>query len=284
VTISDALDEQLGLKLEERPVPAPALVVVSVNRTPTANAPDPRLMPVIPAVTHFDVASVRPSSPVYSRPNRRIEPARLTIEHFPMRYLFDIALPGQKIEKMPDWAETEAFDIVAKPPPGVAALKTTNLAVPMLALLRDRFRLAYHTEQRPGPAYVIEAAKPKMRTADPARRASCKRDTAPSGAQGFLTRFTCQNITMGEFAEWFSSHAIGLKYGAISDNTALSGRWDFTLAYDPEPERSAAASDFGGGYTIFEAMQRQLGLKLATTTKPQPVIVIDHVERKPTNQ
>jgi len=38
---------------------------------------------------------------------------------------------------------------------------------------------------------------------------------------------------MAEFAEWFSHHAIGLKNGLISDATALSGRWDFTLVYDP---------------------------------------------------
>lgn len=291
-TTSDALDQQLGLKLEERPVPAPALVVVSVNRTPTANAPDlARILPPISEAKQFDVASVRPADPSRSRTNMRVEPGRLTIERYPMRYLLNVAFPGQRFENLPDWAEMEAFDIVAKAPPGVAALNRTNLAAPMQALLRDRFRLKYHIEQRPGPAYRIEAANPKMKKADPARRASCLRDTAPSGAQGFMTRFRCQNITMAEFAEWFSHHAIGLKNGLISDATALSGRWDFTLVYDPgdhfgtpSPSQTEAASDPSGGYTIFEAMQRQLGLKLVTTTSPQPVMVIDHLERKPTGQ
>ena len=201
-----------------------------------------------------------------------------------MRYLFNVAFPGERFQNLPDWAEMEAFDIVAKTPPGVAALNRTNLATPMQALLRDRFGLKYHMEQRPEPAYRIDAAKPKMKKADPARRTSCRRDTAPSGAQGFLTRYTCRNITMAEFAAWFSNRAIGLKSGPISDNTGLSGAWDFTLIYDPQDSFGPPSADPSGGYTIFEAMQRQLGLKLVTTTAPQPVMVIDHVDKKPTGQ
>ncbi|HEY4089010.1 MAG TPA: TIGR03435 family protein [Bryobacteraceae bacterium] len=170
-TISDALDQQLGLKLEERPVPAPALVVVSVNRTPTANAPDlARVLPPIQEPKQFDVASVKPTDPQRSRTNMRIEPARLTLERYPMRYLLNVAFPGERFANLPDWTEMEAFDIVAKTPPGVAALNRTNLAAAMQALLRDRFGLKYHTEQRPGPAYRIDAAKPRMKKADPARR------------------------------------------------------------------------------------------------------------------
>ncbi len=284
-TISDALDQQLGLKLEEKPVPAPALVVVSVNRTPAANAPDlAKFLPPISEAKQFDVASVKPADPQGARSNMRVEPGRLTIERYPMRYLFNVAFPGERFANLPDWAEMEAFDIVAKAPPGVAALNRTNLAAPMQALLRDRFRLKYHVEQRPGPAYRIDATKPKMKRAAPERRASCRRDTDPSGAQGFLTRYNCQNITMAEFAAWFSNRAIGLKAGPISDNTGLSGRWDFTLVYDPQDSFGEPSSDPSGGYTIFEAMQRQLGLKLVTTTSPQSVMVIDRLDKKPTEQ
>jgi len=295
-TVFDALDQQLGLKLEERPVPAPALVVDRVNRTPTPNVADlARVLPPIPTVTKFEVASVKPSDPRSTRQNMRLEAARVTIEDYPMNSFFQMTMPGEIIEKMPDWVYTATFDVMATAPGGMAALTRTNIAPPMLALLKDRFRLAYHTEQRPRPAYVMEAVKPKMKKADPGRRASCRRDTAPSGEQGFLTRFTCQNVTMGQFAEWFSNHGIGLKFWAngvtvVSDGTGLSGAWDFTLVYDPmdrmapPPDQLPATSEPGGAYTIFEAMQRQLGLKLMATTKPGPVIVIDHLDRKPTEQ
>jgi len=49
VTVADAIDKQLGLKLEPRQIPTPVLVVESVNRTPSANAPDlAQVMPPIP--------------------------------------------------------------------------------------------------------------------------------------------------------------------------------------------------------------------------------------------
>jgi uncharacterized protein (TIGR03435 family) len=42
------------------------------------------------------------------------------------------------------------------------------------------------------------------------------------------------------------------------------------------------ASDPTGGYTLFEAIEKQLGLKLEKQKRSLPVIVIDHLEQKPT--
>jgi uncharacterized protein (TIGR03435 family) len=42
------------------------------------------------------------------------------------------------------------------------------------------------------------------------------------------------------------------------------------------------ASDRGSGLTVFEAVDRQLGLKLAATKHPMQVVVIDHINRTPT--
>jgi len=106
---------------------------------------------------------------------------------------------------------------------------------------------------------------------------------------------TCQNITMAQFADWLSSNGIGLS-GPVSDATGLNGAWDFSLTYSfampaalargvetgPPGGDLPAAAEPTAGYTLFEALEKQLGLKLETTKKPQPVIVIDHLEEKPT--
>jgi uncharacterized protein (TIGR03435 family) len=42
------------------------------------------------------------------------------------------------------------------------------------------------------------------------------------------------------------------------------------------------ASDPTVGYTIFEALEKEIGLKLEIQKLPTPVIVIDHLEEKPT--
>ena len=48
------------------------------------------------------------------------------------------------------------------------------------------------------------------------------------------------------------------------------------------PEVVPTASDPTGTLTIFEALEKQLGLKLEKERRNMPVIVIDHLEQKPT--
>ncbi len=43
-----------------------------------------------------------------------------------------------------------------------------------------------------------------------------------------------------------------------------------------------AASDPSGALTVFEAVEKQLGLKLEMRKRPMDVIIIDHIEQKPT--
>ena len=297
VTIIDALDQQLGLKLEARPVPVPALVVDRVNRTPTANAADlARVMPPIPPLTRFDVASVKPTNPGSSQSSVRIQPGgRFVVEGLNMTGLFQLAFVGRTAENMPKWADSDRFDIVAKAPSGTAPLDRTTLGLPLQNLLKDRFKLTSHTEQRPAAAYILRAVKPKLKKADPASRSFCKRDMPLSGSQGgeWSIRFVCQNITMAQFAEWLAHNGIGLVSTTVSDSTGLNGAWDFTLIYGmapltQHPADAASPSDITAdptsGYTIFEAMEKQLGLRLETTKGLRPVMVIDHIDEKPTGQ
>ena len=43
-----------------------------------------------------------------------------------------------------------------------------------------------------------------------------------------------------------------------------------------------AASDPNGALSVPEALNRQLGLKLESVKRPEPVLVIDHIDEKPT--
>jgi uncharacterized protein DUF3738 len=66
LTIQEAIDKQLGLKLESVTVPVPVLVVDSVNRKPTANAPNvAEILRVPPLPTEFEVAEVKPTNPEF---------------------------------------------------------------------------------------------------------------------------------------------------------------------------------------------------------------------------
>jgi uncharacterized protein (TIGR03435 family) len=83
----------------------------------------------------------------------------------------------------------------------------------------------------------------------------------------------------------------------VVDATGLDGAWDFTLSFsginvlqgggrggDAAAAGAggvAGASDPTGGLSLFDAVQRQLGLKLELRKRPMPVLVIDHIEEKP---
>jgi uncharacterized protein (TIGR03435 family) len=80
----------------------------------------------------------------------------------------------------------------------------------------------------------------------------------------------------------------------VLDSTGIEGRWDFALTYvrsivsgsGGEVAQGAGAtpvaSDPGGGLTIFEALEKQLGLKLESQKRPMTVTVIDRLEQKVT--
>jgi uncharacterized protein (TIGR03435 family) len=305
ITLAGAIEQQLGLKLEERQVPTPVIVVDSVNRKPSENPPGTaEVLPVIPAPTEFEVASVKPTDPSDRMGNFNMQPGgRLTVKGMPLRFLIMRAFAANNSDTvvgLPSWADTERFDIIAKAPsegPSAPSIDFETMAPMIRALLADRFKMTWHTEDRPESAYTLVSAKPKMKKADPASRTSCKTAPAPAGAPPGSMLLTCQNVTMAQFADRLQNMAPGLNWPVL-DSTGIEGGWDFTLTFSrgapmtigagrggdagQAATAAPAASDPTGGYTIFEAVEKQLGLKLEMQKRPVPVIVIDHVEQKPT--
>ena len=79
------------------------------------------------------------------------------------------------------------------------------------------------------------------------------------------------------------------------DKTGLTGAYDFTLSFSAigilknglpgpgqAPAQSGGVSDPNGALSLPDAVSKQLGLKLELEKRPAPVLVIDHLEQKPT--
>jgi len=305
ISIFEAVDKQLGLKLEERQIPTPVIVVDSVNQKPSENPPEvAEALPPIPLPAEFEVASVKAADPSVRMTRYQMQPGgRLTAEGMPLRFLISRAFNtnnNEQVTGMPNWVDTERFDIIAKAPsagPSAPAMDTETAAPMMRALLADRFKMTYHTEERPVSAYSLASAKPKMKKADPASRTSCKSAIAPAGAPPGSQILTCQNITMAQFADRLQNMAPELSWPVL-DATGIEGGWDFTLIFSRNAGMmmgggrggdaglgdgaTPSASEPTGALTLFEAVEKQLGLKLEMHKRPTPVIVIDHIEQKPT--
>ncbi len=312
--ILDAVEKQLGLKLELGKAPQEVLSVESVNQQPSPNPPgvEAALPPVPPP--QFDVASIRPCDTAERNSPLRIEPGgRVSATCWPLlqliRQAFDLS--GQEQPPgLPKWLEGDSpssrISIAAKAPEGAlpnpadSALARDSLNAMVRALLVDRYKLATHVEDRPMDAYTLVATKPKLTKADPSGRTGCTRQNQPGGGP---IRLVCRNITMAQFAEQILGFYAAARYPVL-DGTRLEGAWDFTLEYntllilveaarqsDAEvraragggPTPAAEQSEPTGPATIADAMEKQIGLKLEMHKRPEPVLVIDHMDEKPTD-
>jgi uncharacterized protein (TIGR03435 family) len=311
ITIFDAIDKQLGLTLKAARIPTPVIVVDSVNRKPSDNPPDVKAILPPPPPAAFEVADLRlsaPNAPEVRSPGPQ-PGGRFEVRNFPLNLLIMIAwnLPSSgALTGAPAWLSSVRVDLTAKLPAtdathGIVGGVDIDAFVPALqALLRERFKVAIHTEQRSMPGYALVAAKPKMRKADPSLRTKCFDGPGPDGkdqrvSNPLLSRLvTCQDITMQEFVEQLPRLSGGyLRNQVVVDASGIGGAYDFTLSFSAtrmSPAQALMGATNGppvaadpDGLTLFDALKRQLGLKLDSRNIPAPVVVLDHIEPKPTD-
>ena len=86
-------------------------------------------------------------------------------------------------------------------------------------------------------------------------------------------------MTMAAFALQVRQMANAYLDHDVADQTKLAGSWDFDLSWTPRGALAAAGPD---GISIFDAVEKQMGLKLELQTAPTAVLVVEKVNQKPT--
>ncbi len=313
ISLFDAVDKQLGLKLEPQQVPLPVIQVVSVNRTPTANPPGVTTTLPPPPPAEFEVADIRPTAPGATGGRLQLLPTgRLDGQNIPLKTYINLAWNINNDELMaglPKFAENARFDIVAKMsttagPADNGQIDIDSLRLMLQKVLIDRFKLAVHMEDRPVSGYVLTSVKPKLQKADPSGRTGCSEPPPGSAdakdprlANPVLSRYLiCHNMTIAQLAEQLPRLANGYVQTPVLDSTGLTDAYDFTLSFSaiglvrnggvpgqPAPAGAPGASDPNGALSLPDAVSKQLGLKMELQKHPLPVLVIDHLEEKPTD-
>ena len=313
ISIFDAVDKQLGLKLEVKNVPLPSLVIESVKRKPTDNPPNVSTALVL-AQARFEAASVKPADPdkpmrgiLYTGGSQKKSGGKL-------RDLIALALQvtpnvaADMVVGLPKSADSQRWDITAKvPSTGEGAPNVVNgrpqppplsVALEMLrGLLIDQFEMKTHIENREVTVYALTvgSGQPKMTQADEAERSGCKPDTAaPKPATNVSFMFNCRNTSMAELAENLQGQANAYIDHPIVDATGLQGGWDYLVGWTPknllqtagppnpnQPAGTVTDATDPNGISVFEAVEKELGLKLVKQKRSIPVIVVDHVDEKP---
>jgi uncharacterized protein (TIGR03435 family) len=299
ITLIDAVDKQLGLKLESQKIPL-AVVVVDGVQKPTDNPPDVAAKLPPPPAAEFEVAEIRPSLPG-AQENGNFQNGKLNVQAISLKELVKAAWDinsDDLIAGLPKFAESARFDVVAKSstdPKLASQVDDETLLLMLRALLVDRFKLKTHMEERQVSAYTLSAAKPKLQKADPANRTECMEGPGADGkdprvGNPALNRLmTCHNMTMAQFAEQMPNRVSGYVQTQVLDATGIEGAYDFTISFSAigilrnlGQGRGGAPSEPSAALSFQDALSKQLGLKLELQKRTAQVLVVDHVEEKPT--
>ena len=309
ISLFEAFEKPLGLKLVLIEMSFPVVVVDSVHEKPTANLQE--LTEKLPDRLEFEVAGIKPE-PDYQRGSS------VSVE-LGGSVRIDMTLKGLIQEAWEDFArsdrivgataamDTTPFAVIAKAPvpddavagwngPVWNGLDIDTMRKMLRTLLQDRFQLETHYEDRPVNGYELIAAKPKLHRADPANRAGCKEGPGADRKDPRLTNpvasrlVTCRNMTLTQFAAQLNNELFG--FPPVVDSTGIAGRYDFTINFSPASALQngpppgaggdAGAAEPNGAISLAEALSGQLGLKLQTRKVMAPVLVIDHVNTTPT--
>jgi uncharacterized protein (TIGR03435 family) len=265
----------------------------------------------------FEVASIRPAAPITQAVNAgmRMDGAQVNWAQLTLR---DYIAAAYKVKDYqiqgPDWMASARFDITAKLPSGVRQEQVPEM---LGALLADRFLMKLHRESKEFPVYGLVVGKggPKLKASPadpPADSTETGKGAVSVGATGsngttFVdlgkgssvllgnNRIEAKKVAMPGFADMLARFTDR----PTVDMTGLRGNYDLTLEFSPEDFRAMMirASGIAGvipptevlrlleatpGDTTLSALET-LGLKLEPRKAPLDVLVIDHMERTPSD-
>ncbi len=268
----------------------------AAGQLPGATAGGPPIDPQM----RFEVVSIKPfDASGGATPRSGTRGTRYDSSGLPLWWLVAQAhlapLDRDRVVGLPEWIDTERYAIAAKIPDGVAV---SALPVLMTNLLKDRFRMVSHTETREMPVYnlvlvrsdkrigpLLKESSAECRAEVAARLAAPQRGASPPTASGACPP---QGLNIGFLSGGGIEMAI-LTQGLtqlvgrpVIDRTGLTGRYDYTLKWRPEPGIGPPGPPVDpDAPSIFTAVEEQLGLKLESARGPVEVVVIDRLE-KPT--
>ena len=260
------------------------------------------LAPAIAFTQTFEVASIKPAAGQEMgrfRISMGGDPGRVDYQGVPLRMLIERAYSIKPYQLSgPAWIDSERFDVAAKIPDGA---KQTDVPKMLQALLAERFKMITHNEQKTLPIYALVVGKsgPKLKeTTDPSRAGQVNMQMGAKGRQ------ISAKFDMDAFVGMLSR----MLDRPVVDATELKGTYEIALEWMPdESERGMMGAvrmplpGGGGGAgvavggegrssesndshapNLFAALQEQLGLKLEPRKGPVDVVVVDSIEKTPT--
>jgi uncharacterized protein (TIGR03435 family) len=213
----------------------------------------------------FEAASVKPSAAGDPGMSMRGIPGQLEWKDTSLRYFVQTAYRVHDYAySAPAWLDSALFDVIAKVPANGSANRYPDM---LQTLLAERFKLAIHreTKELPGLALVVDKKGPRIKPVEPGGA------MLSTGANMVRT----EKATLAQFADALS---IALDR-PVKDFTGLQGVYDIKIQWAADMPTSSDPTDLSG--SVYAAVQ-ELGLRLQVRKVPAEVVVVDHIERVPT--
>jgi len=246
----------------------------------------------------FEIVSVKRNKTDIAHPGSMVTGDGFDAENQPLSvvliYAFGFSRNPQKddFSGLPDWVETERFDIIAKVSqgdiPAWKKLSASDRQAMIRKILADRFKLITHEEARSIPIYVlaISSGGPKLAEVE-------ARSTASGSNEGYVTQSRTgmdinavgAHATMKTLAAYLARQQdIGRE---VQDQTGLTGHYDFSLKFTTASNGVANNSndppEVSSSPFITTALKEQMGLMLVPKEGTRKTIVIDHIEQPSAN-
>jgi uncharacterized protein (TIGR03435 family) len=251
--------------------------------------PPPRVRMPADADPTFEVATIKPNDS--GSPN--LQGLGFGAREFTTRntsaedlIAFAYSLQQKQIAGLPDWASKDRYDIVAVPDvPG--APSPDQMKSMVKKLLADRFQLKFHNDKRELSAFVLTVGKGGQKLT-PTERPGPGPGFGLRPAPGGLT-VPVSNATMTELCGFLQMLVLDRP---VVDQTGLTGRFDFNMTFAPDdsqfnghpPIPIMKASDTAEAPPgLFEALSKDLGLKLTPEKAQVDVVAVDHLEKPSPN-
>lgn len=208
----------------------------------------------------------------------------------------------------PDWLASQRFDIIAKLPEGASQADVPEM---LQALLVDRFQMKMHREMRELPIYALKVASTGLKLTESGPGdvdADAPINVAAGGdATGLAINFgggsyismsptalEIKKLTMRMIADSLTRFVDR----TVVDMTNVKGAYDVTVNLTPEdrfammiragvnaglslPPQALAMMDNASNASLFDGLKKS-GLTLEPQRSPLEVLIIDQIERTPT--
>ena len=220
---------------------------------------------------NWEVVTVRPGDPNDKNDKFDVIGRHLIVENHTVEIMlmFGYNLQKSQLAGLPDWVKTERWNV-----DGVSDVDgqpdVRQFQSLIRKLLKERFGLKEHMEQREMPVFALTVAKdgPKL-TPSKGDPNGLPRQQANGGSGERRMEFT--NTSMKELSLLMLLDVDR----PIVDQTGLKGKYDFKLAYTNDESR--APTDGSAPPGLFTAIQEQDGLKLEPVKAKADVLVVDKV-------